>query len=101
VIAFSARHYLPKAPLLNRMMLEPLQDEQRETLDQKEQIANYAHLVGVTGMAQTDLLPTGKARIEHELVDVIADSEPLSRGTPLVVVSARANRVIVRAVTES
>ncbi len=35
VIAFSARHYLPKAPLLNRMMLEPLQDEQRETLDQK------------------------------------------------------------------
>ncbi|MEO2049981.1 MAG: hypothetical protein ABGX16_25780 [Pirellulales bacterium] len=101
VIAFSARHYLPKAPLLNHMILEPLQDEQRETLDQKEQIADYAHLVGVTGMAQTDLLPTGKARIEHELVDVIAESEPLSRGTPLVVVSARANRVIVRAVTES
>ena len=58
-------------------------------------------MVGVTGMAQTDLLPTGKAQIEHELVDVIAESEPLSRGTPLVVVSARANRVIVRAVTES
>jgi membrane-bound serine protease (ClpP class) len=101
VIAFSARHYLPKAPLLNRMMLEPLQNEQREALDQKEQIADYAHLVGVTGMAQTDLLPTGKARIDHELVDVIAESEPLSRGTPLVVVSTRANRVIVRKVTES
>jgi membrane-bound ClpP family serine protease len=98
-IAYTARHYLPRAPLLNRMVLEPLQDEQREALEQSESVADYAHLVGATGTAQTDLLPTGKARIDHELVDVIAESEPLDRGTPLVVVSVQANRVVVRAST--
>jgi len=96
-MVFTARHYLPRAPLLNRMVLEPLQDEQREALDQSERVADYSHLIGATGIAQTDLLPTGKARIDQELIDVIAESEPLDRGTPLEVVSAQASRVIVRA----
>ncbi len=98
-IAFSARHYLPKAPLFNRMVLEPPRDEQREALDHQEMVADYAHLVGATGSAQTDLLPTGKAWIDQELIDVIAESDPMDRGASLVVVSAQANRVVVRAAT--
>ncbi len=99
MIAMTARHYLPHAPLLNRMVLAPLPDEQREALDLSERVADYTYMIGATGTAQTDLLPTGKARIDHELIDVIAESEPLDRGTPLVVVSVQANRVVVRAST--
>jgi membrane-bound serine protease (ClpP class) len=59
---------------------------------------DYSSLVGAKGHAATDLRPAGKARIQHELVDVIAEGEPLDSGTPVVVVEARGNRVVVRAI---
>lgn len=65
-------------------------------MDKHEAVADYSHLVGAKGVAATDLRPSGKADIDHRLVDVIAEAEPLDRGTPIVVVDARGNRVVVR-----
>ncbi len=96
VLAFATRHYLPKAPLFSRLVLEPPPPEERVTLSHREALADFSHLVGRAGEAVTDLLPAGKALIDDELLDVIAQGEPLDRGTRIVVVSAHANRVVVR-----
>ena len=73
-VAFSARKYLPKTPFFSRMILQPPQDEQREALEEHEMLADYSHLIGQTGTTKTDLMPTGKALVDHELIDVIAES---------------------------
>ncbi len=96
-VAFAARHYLPQAPVFNRMVLTPPQNEERAALAMSETVADFSHLVGLEGTAQTDLLPMGKALVDHELIDVMVEAEPIDRGTPIVVVSAHANRVVVRA----
>lgn len=97
-LAFALRHVLPRAPVLNRMVLEPPPPEERITLSSRESLAHYSHLVGVQGEATTDLRPAGKALIDDQLIDVIAEGLPLDRGTRVVVVAAQANRVVVRAV---
>ena len=71
-------------------------DRQATHLDDRESLADYAHLVGVRGVAHTDLRPGGKAEVDHQLLDVIVESEPIDRGTPIVVVEAHGGRVVVR-----
>jgi len=95
-LAIASRRYLPKAPLLNKMVLGAPPPEERVTLSHREALADYTHLVGVVGEAVTDLAPTGKALIDDELVDVIAAGDLVDRGTPVEVVSAHGNRVVVR-----
>jgi membrane-bound ClpP family serine protease len=91
------RRWLPHAPLFNRMLLEPPSPEELEDLDYRETLVSYEHLLGRNGEAITRLAPSGKARIDDELVDVITTGEFLDRGTALVVVEARGNRVVVAA----
>ena len=97
-VAMVSRRYLPQAPLFRNVVLEPPKPEDRVLLDGRESLADYSDLVGMRGVAATHLRPAGKAEIDHQLIDVIAESEPLDRGTPLEVVDAHANRVVVRAV---
>ena len=96
VLALALRKFLPKAPIFNRLVLEPPAPEERITLSHREATADFSHLVGREGEAITDLLPAGKALIDEELIDVIAQGEPIDRGQAIVVVSAHANRVVVR-----
>lgn len=98
-LAFALRRFLPKAPLFNRLVLEPPPPEERITLSHREALADYSHLIGVTGEAMTDLRPGGRALVGGQLIDVIAEGVPLDRGTPVTVVEAHANRVLVRAAT--
>lgn len=97
VMTTAARRYLPNAPLFRRMILAPPPPEEQILLDRREAIVDYSHLVGSHGVAHTDLRPSGRAKIEHELIDVVAEAEPLDRGTPIEVVAVQANRVVVRA----
>ncbi|NOZ41234.1 MAG: hypothetical protein GXP24_13560 [Planctomycetes bacterium] len=96
-IIIASRRYLPQAPLFRSVILAPPEPEERVLLDDRESLADYSHLVGKLGVAATHLRPAGKAEIDHQLIDVIAEAEPLDRGTPLEVVDAHANRVVVRA----
>jgi membrane-bound serine protease (ClpP class) len=98
-LAFATRKYLPRAPIFNRLVLEPPPPEERITLSHREALADYSHLVGVEGEAMTDLRPAGRALIGDQLIDVIAEGVPLDRGTPVVVVAAHAHRVLVREAT--
>jgi membrane-bound serine protease (ClpP class) len=55
-----------------------------------------AELVGASGVALTDLRPSGVVRIGDERLDVVAESEWIRAGTPVRVVSAEGYRHVVR-----
>ena len=61
-------------------------------------MATYDDLIGSRGMTSTQLTPSGKARVEGHLIDVIADCELIERGTEIEIVEVHGNRVFVRAV---
>ena len=100
-IVLVSRRYLPQAPLFRQIVLEPPHDEELDDLVHRESLVDYSALIGLQGTAATDLRPAGKARINHELINVIAEAEPLDNGTPIVVVEARGARVVVRAAEPS
>ena len=54
-----------------------------------------AELVGATGIALTDLRPSGAAQIGDERVDVVADSAFIGAGTPVRVVRSEGYRHVV------
>jgi membrane-bound serine protease (ClpP class) len=61
-------------------------------------MATYDDLVGSRGITSTQLTPSGKARVDGHLLDVIADCEIIERGAKIEIVEVHGNRVFVRAV---
>ncbi|MEN6407573.1 MAG: NfeD family protein [Thermoguttaceae bacterium] len=98
VIAICLRHRLPRTPWLGRMMLQPPDDRERETIRQRESLVDFHDLLGRQGTATTQLTPGGKAQFGDLLVDVLADGEVLQRGTTVEVVDVRGSRVLVQKV---
>ena len=95
--SIALRRYLPKAPVFRTMVLAPTSEEDLIDLDYRESLVDYSHLIGHVGTATTNLMPSGKADFDGQLVDVIADGLPIERGTQVVVAKTRGNRVLVRA----
>jgi membrane-bound ClpP family serine protease len=85
--------------MFRRLMQAPPTPEEASLINQREALASLGHLLGRQGVATTPLLPSGKARFDEELVDVIADGEVVDRNQPVVVVEVRGNRVLVRQVS--
>jgi membrane-bound ClpP family serine protease len=92
------RKYLHRAPILGRIMLMPPVGEESEELSRRETLVDYRFLTGQTGTARTRLAPSGKAIVGDYVVDVITEGELVDKGSPIVVVEAIGNRVVVRAV---
>ncbi|MFN7137917.1 MAG: NfeD family protein [Limisphaerales bacterium] len=55
-------------------------------------------LLNKTGTAFTDLRPSGTAVIDGERVDVVAESQVITKGTPVKVIQVEGMRVVVRAI---
>jgi len=51
---------------------------------------------GKTGVALTDLVPSGRARIDEEPVDVMAESGYIEKDSPIIVVSTSGPSIFVR-----
>ena len=96
--SIALRRYLPNAPVFRKLLLNPPPEEELVDLDYRESLADFSHLVGEQGVATTNLMPAGKAEFNGQLVDVISEGLPIDRGSAIVVVKARGNRVLVRAV---
>ncbi|HVX60129.1 MAG TPA: NfeD family protein [Pirellulales bacterium] len=97
VAAALIRHFLPHAPMFNRMLLAPPSHEELSALAEREAMARFDHLVGRRGTAFTPLVPSGKARIDEELIDVLTEGEFVDRGQSIEVIAVRGHRVLVRA----
>ena len=92
------RRYLPSTPLFNRVMLNPLNEEELARRTEREAIVDWHHLLGTRGTTTTQLTPSGKAHFGDELVDVIAEGEVIDRARAIEVVEVHGNRVLVREV---
>ena len=93
------RRYFRHMPVLNHLLLKPPETGRwsDEGGSAPEAGADWKHLEGQTGTTTTQLTPSGKARIDGQLVDVLADGEVIERGTRVVVVEVHGNRIVVQA----
>jgi membrane-bound ClpP family serine protease len=95
-LAVLMRRYLPHAPFFSNVVLAPPSSAELEDLAHRESMVDFEYLLGHTGIATTQLTPSGKARFENRLVDVIADGEVIAKGALVVVIEVQGNRVVVR-----
>jgi len=92
--------WLPRAPILSQMVLQPPSEEEAAAISDKESLTHFEGLTGAVGRTTTPLLPSGKARFGDQLFDVMTDGDYVPVGTEIVVVSVRGNRIVVRATGE-
>lgn len=90
--------YLPKTPLLGRMVLQPPTEEEVQTIARHEALVDYTNLLGMRGTTTTQLVPSGKALIANRPVDVMTEGEFIPRGVRVEVVEVHGNRILVREV---
>jgi membrane-bound serine protease (ClpP class) len=77
------------------MLLEPPSPTEAESISQRETMLDASNLVGARGTTTTPLVPGGKARFGNRVLDVIAEGELIGRGSEVVIVEVRGNRIVV------
>lgn len=92
---FVLQRYMGRIPIFNRLMLDPQKDHSFENVNQREQLTHFEHLLGTTGVASTELLPSGKATIDGRPYNVITDGRLIEKGTPIKVTEVAGNRIVV------
>jgi len=97
---FLLQKVFPNSPLFKRLALEPPKPRE-SNIDgtDREAVVDWSHLLGSKGEAVTPIMPSGKARIDGKVYDVISDGEVVQKGESIEVVEAVANRVVVRKIT--
>ena len=88
---------LPRSSRLAKSGIFLLQSTDRSTGYESAEVRD--DLVGALGTAITDLRPSGTAMFADERIDVVSESEWITEGTPIRVISAEGYRHIVRSVT--
>ncbi len=98
VAVLVVRRWLPRAPVLRHVFLQPPEGEEARSISRREMLVDLENLLGVRGVTTTQLTPGGKARFGNTLVDVMAVGELIPRDTPVIVTEVHGNRVIVKPV---
>ncbi len=57
-------------------------------------------IIGRTGIAKTDLLPSGLVKVQHHRVDAVSLGMPIDAGTRVIVTKIEAGKVYVRPFTQ-
>ena len=83
---------LPSSKLWNKIVLQKSSRTEEGYVSAVEQV----DLVGKTGEVLTELRPSGTARIDGLLVDVISEGAFIQKGKSIVVLSVNGSRVVVR-----
>ncbi len=88
--------YLPKSTLFRKMELAAATN----TADgYTTSLGEAKALLGTTGVAETNLRPSGKGRFGDRLVDVVTEGDMVERGKPITIVEVQGSRVVVKRVT--
>lgn len=95
-LAMVINRWLPKTPVLGRMVLEPPAAEEAARVSRNESLVHFEDLLGARGTTTTQLTPSGKALFGDRLVDVITEGDLIERGKPVVVAEVEGYRVLVR-----
>lgn len=95
VLVFHER-ILNSGPISRLVLKDSLNDEQGYT----SSVATLNDLVGATGIAATDMKPSGKVEIAEERYEASSDGELIEKGTRVKVVRSRGNYLQVRKAKE-
>ncbi len=96
IAAVVFRRYLPRTPGISHILLEPPSETEREQIASRESLVDFSDLLGQRGVTTTLLMPSGKARFNGRLIDVIARGEVIDRGVEVIVAEVRGNHVVVQ-----
>ncbi len=97
--------YLPKIPILRNIVLSPpvskhAGDTNSLQLNPELIAKNEKGIyVGKQGVAVTILRPSGKARFDEELVDVITEGPFIEENSPIEIIEVRGNHIVVRTIS--
>jgi len=83
---------LSETKLGGRIVLQRDLDESKSYDDERNS------LVGLTGVAVTDLRPAGTAKIDGKRVDVVTEGGFVEKDSPVSVVEVEGSRIVVRGV---
>ncbi len=94
VVAWAVLRHLPKSRHLYRsgVLLGAATDSESGY----QSALKRPDLVGITGVAITDLRPSGVGLFDDERIDVVSESEWIEEGTPIEIVRADGYRHLVR-----
>ena len=62
---------------------EPSAAADAQLTGQPDALGDFRHFVGQTGVTVTQLTPSGKARIDDQLVDVVTEGDVVPRGASM------------------
>lgn len=98
VMGVSLARYLPQLPMFEALVLGPPDDADVEPRlrPEPDPESTGAALVGATGVALTMLRPSGKARMNGQVVEVVSEGPFIAADAPITVVSVNGSRVVVR-----
>nr|ADY59834.1 protein of unknown function DUF107 [Rubinisphaera brasiliensis DSM 5305] len=92
--------YLPQIPVLKHIVLMPPTNRHAgdtDSLQLRPDLVEQNPLgVGRQGVSLTILRPSGKARFEDQIVDVVTQGPYVQPNTPIEIVESRGNRIVVR-----
>jgi membrane-bound serine protease (ClpP class) len=91
VLIMLAVTYLPQTRMMHWMVLDATVGGGKDQIT----VAPEVSLVGKTGVAFTELRPSGKAEVDGEIIDVTSVAEFIERGQPVAVVVHEGGRIVV------
>jgi membrane-bound serine protease (ClpP class) len=94
VAVFVLARFFPAIRPFRRLILGSSEEAKEGYSVQAPQEA--AELVGKRGRAVTNLRPAGKAEFDGEVLAVESDGEYVEAGSPVRIVEAAGNRIVVR-----
>jgi membrane-bound serine protease (ClpP class) len=92
ILIFLVARFLPKSNFFKKFVLS---EEEKADAGYTSR-SNLSELLGIEGVALTTLRPAGTADFSGRRVDVVADSEYIENGKPIVVTEVEGMRVVVR-----
>jgi len=95
LVMFLARN-LPSVPLFRRLALAAPTPATPAARGGDAEAPDEPDLVGSRGVAATVLRPSGRARVDGETRDVVAESGYIPKDAPVRVIAVRGNVVVVR-----
>jgi len=90
ILVYVGIKFLAKSPVTLRTKLSRKDGVTAQSMDQKK-------YMGSSGLALTDLRPSGVAKINHERLDVVTQGEYIEKQTPIIVIAVRGNQIVVKA----
>ncbi len=92
VLAYAVVRHLPHSRSMSGVFLERSTSQEAGYLSAPDR----SELVGRTGMALTDLRPSGTVAIDGERIDVVTEGPWIEEGREVVVLRAESYRHVVR-----